>query len=310
MALGLSEAWRWGSDPNLPWLFRWGAWWDTAGWWYLMLAGSLAVVRHAPVPRDAVTWGLAGVLTATLVAFGWMAWFPPPQVPIGASYGAYVQAFDWAAWFPSTSSWSAWCAISLPLLWAWKKWSAAVPLMGLCLSGSSSAWVAAVVGWGIPLLRHRLRHAWWLMGLVGLIGVYLKEPTTWPSLLGIRWDTWLAVWRTIADTPWGIGWGFGAYQAVADRAVVPILPHAASDWLMLPLRYGWWTIPAFVWVSWWLWRRASSPCVVALRVAWWLSAWQTSVSQPVVGGLVWVVYLWWEIERGWHAERSKAEACA
>ena len=286
------EAWRWGLKlHDQPWLYRWGAWWDTAGWLLVGYAGTLAVVRHSPRPRG-VPLALSLVLACSIL----VALVQSPE-----HWNGLVLRGDVPGIFPSRTTWAAWCAICLPVLWAWHRRAAIPALLGLWLTASPSAWAAVAVGWGVSLGWKR----WGWKALAGLFAVLAVPGWTFLSL---RLTTWEAVLQTIAAHPWGIGWGFGAYQAVAPYANGPILPHPASDWLMLPLRYGWWAVAAWGAASWCLWRSEPTPARNGLLVAWWLAAWQTSVSLPIVGALVLGLYLIAQITRREHGEDTEVTA--
>lgn len=279
--LAVTEAVRWWRDPGTPWVFQWGAWWETAGWLVVMLAASLAVIRHAPDPRRWLPIALCVALTGNLL--GWLleAWW-------GVSRWAIPHTQS--GWFPSDVAWAAWGVIAWPLLWAWRKWAVLPAALGLLLAQSSSAWLALWVGWrpGGSIQRWAGR----LMPVVFALYLWRTEPELLACVMS-RITTWIAVVATILHAPWGIGWDFNAYHAVAAHAPFShsVLPHPSSDWLSLVLRHGWWTVPCFLLGSWWLWRQPGDHLMQSLRCAWWLAAWQTSVSLPLVGGLVWVLWL-------------------
>jgi hypothetical protein len=136
------------------------------------------------------------------------------------------------------------------------------------------------------------RFFWYALVLIAL--VLVKEPDL---LIAIKYrvNTWIAVLQTILANPGGIGWGFESYAEVAKHATERILPHPCSDWLLWPLRYGWWVIPVFVGSTIWLWGK-NGPVSDSLKVAWALAAIQSSVSVPIVGALVWVLYLMSRVE--------------
>ena len=211
---------------------------------------------------------------------------------VGISRWSFIAA-PYSGVFAGAPAYAAWCAISLPVLWAWRAWAILPALAGLVVCPTTSAWVAAGV-WGFRKVR-----GWERIALVMsvLIGIFWQEPllreAVWQRLV-----TWDAVMRTIAAHWTGIGWWFGSYRMVTLGARGAILPHPASDVLMLPLRYGWWTLPLLASGAWWLWRRRASAWREALGVAALLACWQTSVSLPAVAALVCVLWLTERIEHG------------
>ena len=288
--LGLVEAWR-GllTGRAAHWTFLWGSWWSVAGAWCILGAASVLILRHSPgwSSQLPICLFLALCVQGVAAALGvyglWSRWL----------WGAHWSVVDGTGLLSSHAAWSALSVISLPILWAWRKWAVVPALVGLLASSSSSAWLAGVVGWVWPQNRGWVR--WGLVGLAG--GVIWWRELNFRVCVEMRLDTWVAVLKTILDHPWGIGWGMNSYQAVAAYSSVPVLPHPASDWLMLPLRYGWWTIFPFVLGSLALWRLPRSPGIQALCVAWWLAAWQTSVSFPQVGMWVWIIWMVEHIRR-------------
>lgn len=280
LAAGLGaffEAWRWfGAD--LPWLYQWGAWWATAGWWVLGAAATQAVCQTAPTERHRLAKFAALLLTFGLLwwavssSTGWSRW----AFPVSADHGL----------FPSHASWAGASALSLPILWAWSPLAIAPAVLALAVCGSSSAFLALAATW-LTWKRRPLRE-WLGAGLcVGFLS-WRYEPLL--SVVGLRLATWTAGFQTIAETPSGIGWGMNAFHAVAANANGKVMNHISSDWLLLPLHYGWWTVPVWCAGSWWLWTQPKSPYLAALRIAWFLSAWQASVSLPIVAVWVWACY--------------------
>jgi hypothetical protein len=178
--------------------------------------------------------------------------------------------------------------ISAPILYAWSPAAALPAVFGVVLSSSSSA-LLILFAWAATKGR---RFFWYALVLIAL--VLVKEPDL---LIAIKYrvNTWVAVLQTILANPGGIGWGFGAYVEVAKHTTARILPHPCSDWLLWPLRYGWWVIPVFLGSSIWLWGK-NGPVSDSLKVAWALAAIQSSVSVPIVGALVWVLYLMSRVE--------------
>lgn len=297
LAVSLVEACRWWQGREaVPWLFTQGAWWDTAGWWVVGLFGTTTALQYAPFPSRWVPVALCAVLSLNLLAVE-VEWR-------GISRWAF-SALPYTGLFAGSVPWAAWCAISLPVLWAWKRWAIAPAVVGLCLAPTTSAWLASGVWawWTLRRWSHRL------VMCAGLAAVIWWQEPLFALCLQQRLDTWAAVVRTITEHPWGIGWGFGAYRAVVAHATGPILPHPASDWLSLILRYGWWMLMPCAAGSVWLWHRRPSPWKAALLVAWWLAAWQTSVSLPVVGALVWVAWMTLRLEET-HGQEAKTEPAA
>ena len=260
--------WEWGrwSMTALPWLWRWAGWWDTAGWWLVSLGATVAVSRHSPPLRP---W-LAPIFGCLLLA---QVLHP----------------------FVTTQMFGAWCALSLPLLWAWTPWASVFALVGLVQAKSFSAVLA--VGCWLWAVAPRAR----LAIIAGVLLAFRLESHVW-ICLSQRWETWLAVLKTIAVTPRGIGWEFGASQAVLQHTHTAILSTPNSDALLLVLRYGWWVVPAFALVSVWVWRHSDW----SLRIAWILSCLQTSVSHPLVGAWVWLLVIASRQEAG-HEEEAGDE---
>src|SRR3990167_6001677 len=111
---------------------------------------SLALVlRHSP------GWSLQlpiclflalcvqGVAAALGVYGLWSRWL----------WGAHWSIVDGTGLLSSHAAWSALSVISLPILWAWRKWAVVPALVGLIASSSSSAWLAGVGGGGWPQSR-------------------------------------------------------------------------------------------------------------------------------------------------------------
>lgn len=294
----LGEAWRWFSQTELPWMIRWGAWWDTGGWWLVALAGTLAVLAHSSSPTTLVRRVLVVVLSVNLLAYG-VDWF------FGVEK-AWWQG-SWSGVFPSETSWAAWSVISLPFLWSTSPVMAIPAILGLLLTHSTSAFLAASI-WMFSFAPRRQR-VMWIVGCAAAVCVLTRlQDTNWLANVQLRWQTWQAVWKTIWDTPAGIGWAYRSYETVLAHTTTGIINNPASDLLMLPLRYGWWTWSIVLGVTWWVWTRPSTPLIWSLRMVWGLAAWSTSVSLPIIGGLTWL--LWMTERLGRTDEETQAASCA
>src|SRR3990167_11507379 len=120
-----------------PWTSGWGifAAFSALWWWVVgMTFGTQAVLRYAPDPRK---W-LGPVLFSLLL----LNFF----VYSGQHLDSSGEAAGWSIWkyrdinaglFPNTNIWAGWCVLSLPFLWAWKKWAIAPALLGLAFGESS-----------------------------------------------------------------------------------------------------------------------------------------------------------------------------
>ena len=300
LAVGLGAAfeasrWLW---ADLPWLYQWGAGWATAGWWVLGAAATQAVCQTVPTERHGLAKFAAMLLSLALLVWGigqlvgWTRW----AFPVSADHGL----------FPSHAAWAGVSAIALPLTLAWTPLAVVPVALGLAICGSSSAFLALAATW-LTWERRPLR-AWVYASLfVGFL-VWRYEPLL--TVVALRLNTWIAAAQTIAQTPHGLGWGMGAFLPVAQQGWSPVMNHVSSDWLMLPLHYGWWAIPVWLAASVWLWRQPRTMYTAALRVAWFLSAWQTSVSLPIVGVWVWACYCAHKKGQLHEATERPAEACA
>lgn len=316
VVLGISSAWR--ASPRryvaVPWLgcwllglglrqlvlvfpsVIWVPWtqaWETVAtcssvwcWWVAIGWGTLTLLRESP--RLDLAPALHGALWVNLVAAGlqvtglWSRWLWWENV------GGLLQ---------NSTIWGAWCALSLPVLYGYRKGYALPALLGLLCAHSTSAWLAAGCGWW--WLHGRTLRPWHVLAIgAGIVGSKWALGIT--TLTSLRLGTWVAVLPALWRHPWGIGWGELTFRQVV-HAPWPILPHASSDLLRLPLEAGWWVLPL---VAYGLWAFADaddhSPLGASLVTAGVLACVQTSLSLAAIGVLAWALWIQWWISRRSH----------
>ena len=206
--------------------------------------------------------------------------------------------------FLNGTTWAAWSAISVPILWSWRRWAILPALIGLSLSGSTSAWLALAAGmfW---LTRGNVRWpVYAVAGVILLTGLWLFDRYMFLFNVQARLDTWLLTLSAILSNPLGIGWHVMAY-ANAIRQYAGALPHPGSDVLRLILECGWLAIPIlFGLVSSGLKRLGTDALSTALVICAALACIQNALSTAQIGALALIVWLNWYIR-----EDSCGTAC-
>ena len=298
--------------PQVVWV-EWTQAWETVAtfssvfcWLSVIAWGTVTIVRQGVRIRPWIAPALFGLLCVNLAA------------AMLQKYGVWTR-WSWhettGGLFMNATTWAAWSAISIPLLLGWRKWAVLPALAGILLSASASAWAA--LGAAFILSRRKL----WVLAIIPAViaVVLLQERSDLASTnASIRVTTWSAVSTAIVLNPEGIGWGFGSYQ----RALAPIvegrtgmwdepgknivLPHPASDVLLVVLRLGWVVIPVLAFLAFWFSRRLGrDPLSTSIAVAFILACIQTSLSIPQVGFLAWVLLCGWFIERSEHGKTTE-----
>lgn len=282
--------------PTVRWV-QWTYAWETVAafgsvvcWMIPVVWGTQAALRHSPRIDRLLPAGLFLLLSFNLAVwiattfFGFRWWYFAEN-PGGA--------------FQNATVWAGFCAVSLPLLWAWKRWAALPAVAGLLIGQSFFAYLALAAGilWGF-----RKRRGIFLSVAAAVVFLAAFRILAFPGKefavnnVGYRIHTWAAVVKTIIHNPFGIGFSPDSFMAVARSASGPILPHAASDVLRCVLDMGWGIIPLFGWIAWRGVKRLGddsfSVSIVVFSV---LSCVQSSLSIPPIGMLAWAVWMAWRI---------------
>jgi O-antigen ligase len=203
---------------------------DRSLWIGLMIACGYCVL-HA-------TWQLTG-------GFGYMAYRLPQYADLTILHGNRA-----CARFITPAALGAFFAMSLPLLitlapskaWRWTGGSLAV--VGILLSGSKGAMLAAIITGAVLAIRLRpVTFPVWRYATAALVVLCVCAGFrgNLDGALASRLDYWTAATATIADHPFigvGVG-GFGAHY----RHYMPAGEYSASthnDFLQLSCDYGTW----------------------------------------------------------------------
>jgi hypothetical protein len=258
--------WWWRSRRVLPSLTVWAG---LCGYWL-----ALEALPGAYWPWVGAGWVVVAVAEVAWLAGGWV-WvgrhlatvaadvplglgLTPHQITGGRPWWHPYRPLHLAAWFGQRTYAAAFCALTLPFFPGWTK---VIPVVGLFLTSSWTAWLAswaaAGVLWPSPWL--------WGSGPVLVLGAAVVNHV-WPDALNLTprggsldpvWQR-LKVWRAVGPTllmrewwPWGYG-PRSMEKGVARLAVVKnvlLISPLHADVLHFLFEYGLPGVASLVWLG-------------------------------------------------------------
>ena len=205
---------------------------------------------------------------------------------------------------PRVGIWAAWGAISLPILWAWKRWSVVPAILPILWANSATACASLFcAGLWIAIFRKESRKSalLFLLAISALFGLALCRVPLYMilAMIELRLTTWMAALSAIKQHPFGMGWSPVVYDTWMKRNWDhAVLPYAASDALNVILQNGW---IAGLFLAWGavMAKRALRlrPLDLSLLIAMFYACFQRSLSIAHIGILVWAIWLTWRINR-------------
>jgi len=269
---------------------------STACWTLIVLFGTIAVVRYAPSPLKRLAPFFLILHGINLVLYA---------LDQAGLYHFWYRAEGPGGFFPRIGLWAAYGLVSLPILWAWRKWAAGFALAPILLAKSLTClWLLGLfLAW-----RWRRNPPALLAVILSAVLLSLRSPNVL-NLIQLRLDTWIACLRMLAHVPFGIGYDPLAYETwMRSNVPSPVLAHPGSDVLGIALKHGWLAVPVIGWVGFQAVRLVRDNAIgLALWACIGLACFQKSLSFAHVGILAWVIGMVWLITR--HEEVQEWNEC-
>lgn len=299
--------------PKVPWTPMTNAWMMMAGFGgafcfaLITSFGFKAFVEYSPNLKNLLAPCLFCVLSLNAVFY------------FLQTHGLWTRWFSYenpGGLFSGTTVWAVWSAISLPILFKWRRWAVLPAVLGIVFGRSSTAFMSVILSFSF-LYWGRFKLRWKAVGFIFsifFIRFMEKAFIWWFMSVQQKLYTQFLVLKAILQNPLGIGFGFFSYQnAILGTGISghqAILPHPASDFLHFVLRFGIPSIFLIVLFAVWFFRNIEKDHLSASLFAFLPPIFiQGSVSNPEVGFLAFFIMAVFIIERSEHAKRKTEKSC-
>ena len=278
------------------WVENWGvvsSLGNSACWTGMILFGTISVLRYSPSIKQWIAPFLFAFHSSSLIAWYlnvlgvWKFW-KYSEIPLG--------------FLASHTAWLGWAALSIPILWSWRRWAIIPPLCVFMIYNSYIAVTAFLLA--LIWASIKTRKLGWILAALSITALILflsskrYETSNFVYLVKVRLYTWWVGIKAIMAYPFGLGTEPNAFQKfLLQNSNRQIIPHFASDLIMGVAENGWASIPIVGWVVSKTRLLSTDSFSISLLVAACFAVIQRSMSVSYFGILAWVIWLAWMVDR-------------